>query len=213
MATFKTYNITDTENDLLNSAALDAAMRADSVVGDVFDGVNRAQGESTFTCHLTVERTTAYDTAMDAVVAAHTGTALLAPASEVVSQPFATKVVGGKSLFARNHGCAFSLSAGSNTKEFVISYPHVKFTEIEIIGAELGDYTQLKILDTATGTYSTVPNYQLNQFGFSVYLKPDHYRKSCRYDADLYTGMRVVLEYESVSAKNLYVNFTLHEVK
>jgi hypothetical protein len=51
-------------------------MKADATVGDIFDGINRTQGATSFTCHLSEERTTAYDIAMDAVVAAHTGAAL-----------------------------------------------------------------------------------------------------------------------------------------
>ena len=125
----------------------------------------------------------------------------------------AKKTADGKSLFNRTEGKPFSLNAGSNTVEYVIPWPTCKFTGIEIIGAEKGDHSNLKILDTATGTYSGTNNYQFNQFGYTVYVAPDFYSRESKYDADLYAGMRVVFEYESESTKTIYANFLVHEVK
>lgn len=128
--------------------------------------------------------------------------------------PFASKILkDGKKLFARNHGEKFTLSSGPNTLEFSIPYPQVKFNELEIIGGEIGDILDLKILDDSSGTYTTVPNYQLNQFGFTVACAKDYYRRASNYDADLFYGMRVVINFTSSSAKDVYINYILHEVK
>ncbi len=166
------------------------------------------------------ELTSGDETILDGIVAAHEAIQLEPSAqsveitNQVESSPFASKVLSnGKKLFGRVHGENYTLESGENTKEFVIPYPQVKFNEIEIIGAEIGDNSNLKILDTATGTYSGVNNYELNQFGFDVYISKDFYRRKSNYDADLYTGMRICIEYNSVSAKDICINFVLHEVK
>lgn len=127
--------------------------------------------------------------------------------------PFSAKKINGKKLFQRAHGESYSLTSGLNTIEFHIPYNEVKFNEIEIINAEVGDNCKLKILDTATGTYTGQPNYELNQFGYDVNLGPGFYRRGSKYDADLNLGMRIVVEYSSVSAKSVYINYILHELK
>jgi hypothetical protein len=128
--------------------------------------------------------------------------------------PFADKKTAeGLNLFNRTEGKSFTLSSGANTLEFAIPWNTSKFTGLEVINAELGDIVDLKILDDASGTYSGVPNYQLNQFGYTVNTAPNYYVRESKYDADLYLGMRIVLEFTSVSAKTLYVNYMIHEVK
>lgn len=130
------------------------------------------------------------------------------------TQPFASKILAdGKRLFQRVHGISEALSVGVNTINFNIPYPQVKFNEIEIIGSELGDTANLNVLDTPTGLISTVPNFKLNQFGFNVNIKPDCYLRSSNYDADLFQDMKISIEYNSQSAKTVYINFILHEVK
>jgi hypothetical protein len=127
--------------------------------------------------------------------------------------PFASKQVDGKKLFQRVHGVSESLSAGQNTFEFVVPYAQVKFNEIEIVGAELGDFCDLNILDSATGLISTIPNLKLNQFGFHVNIRPVYYQRASNYDADLYGGMKISVTYNSQTAKTVHVNYVLHEVK
>lgn len=218
MSKIKTYNISDTANGALDSAALHAEMLANATLNAIFDGINRIQGETAFDCVLLVDRTTEIDSAMDAVVAAHTGKPLDKTESVRVSEapapnPFASKIIGDKGIFQRVHGESYALSSGSNVIDHSVPYPQIKFNEIEIIGGELGDTCNLKILDTSTGTYTTIANYQLNQFGFNVNVKPDYYQRSSNYDADLFQGMRVYIEYASVSAKTVYINYILHELK
>lgn len=127
--------------------------------------------------------------------------------------PFADKNVDDKKLYNRSTGKIFTLSAGSNTCDFTIAYPHVKIVGVEIINGGLGDYTDFTVHDDALGTYSTVANYQLNQFGFDVNVAPDKYERMCKYDADLYYGMVIKMTYTAAVARDIYVNYILHELK
>lgn len=131
----------------------------------------------------------------------------------IVQPAFSDKHIGGRSLFARAHGSEFTVLTGTNTLEFTVPHPYAKFNELEVVGGEIGDFIDFKVLDTSAGTYSTIPNYILNQFGFSVYVSKDYYKRKSSYDADLYQGMRLVAEYNSLSDKSVYVNYILHEVK
>ena len=129
--------------------------------------------------------------------------------------PFASKELpNGKKLYKRLIGVAESLTAGANTIIWVQSdFPWTKFVGLEIIGAELGDTCDLYVLDTSTGTYSGVPNLTLNKFAFTANIAPGFYKRVSEYDADLFQNLQIKIEYNSVSAKTLYVNFDLNEVK
>jgi len=129
------------------------------------------------------------------------------------TNPFASKMVGDKKLYERNHGKSFTLAEGDNTLEFTIPYALCKITGIEVINGEAGDTIDMFIVDDSSGTYSTIPNYTLNQFGFKVNVAKDKYKKESKYDADLYTGMAIKIVYNSVSIKNIGVNYNLHELK
>jgi len=133
----------------------------------------------------------------------------------VTSQPpFSSKTLpDGKKLYARTQGKEFTLVAGANTLDFSIPYPTCKITGVEIINGELGDKVDLFILDDPSGTYSTIPNDILNQFGFDTNIAKDFYKKESHYDADLYINMNISITYYSQSAKNIYINYLLHEVK
>lgn len=138
------------------------------------------------------------------------------PSVKVVGQPaFADKkTIDGKSLYVRDKGMEFTVSIGANNnKQCNIDYNTMKFNGVEIIGGEVGDKVNLKVLDTPTGTISTIPNYLLNQFGFSVNVGPNYYHRVSKYDADLIKDMKIVVDYESVSSKTIYINYILHEVK
>lgn len=132
----------------------------------------------------------------------------------VNTQPaFAGKTVGSQRIFKRVHGVSQSLSVGSNTVEFVIPYVACKITGVELIGGALGDTVNFKVYDTPTGTISGYPNVQLNQFGFNVNLRPEYHAENSSYDADLIQDLKLSVEYTSVDAKTIYINFILHEVK
>ena len=136
------------------------------------------------------------------------------------NSPFASKTLAnGKKLYKREHGMKATLVEGENAILFTIPYPWVKIIGLEIMFGEQGDTTDLMILDTDTNTYSQAPvnvvgpNYQLNQFGFSVNIAAGEYKEENAYDADLYQGMKIKLLYNSVSAKTIGINFNLTEVK
>lgn len=130
------------------------------------------------------------------------------------SPPFLSKILpNGKKLFSRVHGVEFSVTTGSNNCEFSIPYPAVKFNELEIINAEIGEKATLTIKDDSNGTYTTIPNYTLNTFGNAVNIAEKYYKRKSDYDADLYLNMVIHINYTSLSNKTIYVNYILHEVK
>ena len=133
----------------------------------------------------------------------------------VQSNAFTAKTLSnGKSLYKRFTGISQTLTSGSNTFAWTqASFPWVKFVGIEVIGAELGDTCSLYVLDTSTGTYSGHANYPLNQFGFTANIAPGFYNNTSSYDADLYQNLQIKFVYTSVSAKTIYINFDMNEVK
>jgi hypothetical protein len=135
----------------------------------------------------------------------------------VGANPFASKTLpDGKKLFKRCTGIPGVEIANGATEnlDFVIPYPHMKIIGACIFNTNFGDTVNFYVLDDATGTYSGVPNYVLNQFGFNVNLPEGSMENTCKYDADLYGGMKVRVEYtnNSGSTKIVYVNFDVHEV-
>ena len=132
---------------------------------------------------------------------------------ESVNAPFASKTTGTKKIFARTTGLQFALSAGSNTFSYTATLPWAKITGVEVIGAETLDYVDFKVRDSASGSYSGVPNYMLNQFGFAVNVPKDYYKREATFDADLYQGMVLEFIYNSVSVKSIGINLIMVEVK
>jgi hypothetical protein len=127
--------------------------------------------------------------------------------------PFASKeLANGKRLYRRKHGYAFELVPGENVKTITVPYNVVKINEIEILNALEHMSVDLKVRDTAAGTYSTVPNMVLNQFGFSVYIRPGRFEDISQYDAELYTGMVLELKFTATIPQTVYVNIVFHEV-
>jgi hypothetical protein len=168
-------------------------------------------------------------TALDAIVAAHTGEALAdtsvqnvviqsQPAITVESTPpFGAKtiVVGGvvKKLYARYVGFQQALTVGENTISYTATFPWAKVLGVEAINCEALDVVDFAVYDTPAGTYSGVPNLLLNQFGFSTNLPKDYYERMAKFDADLYAGMIIKVKYTSVSAKTIGINIIMDEVK
>jgi hypothetical protein len=159
-------------------------------------------------------------TTLDAVVAAHTGVPL--PSNQVqnvsvqstpLPSPFAAKTVGAKKLYKRVSGVKQGVLVGDNTILFTIPYAWAKLTGLELIAGENLDTACLYILDSTTGTYTGVPNYQLNQFGFTVNVSKDYYAHRSEFDADLYINMQIKVVYNSLTPKNVGINFILNEVK
>lgn len=158
----------------------------------------------------------AEETTLDSVVLAHAGNPLPQDLKRVeveAQPPFANKIIGTKKIYNRVTGKTFSLSVGSNTCDFSIPYPHMKIVGVEVINGEIGDIVDFTVHDDASGTYSGYANLQLNQFGFDVNIAPDYYRRVCNYDADVYQNMVLKMTYNSQSAKTIYVNYLVHELK
>lgn len=126
---------------------------------------------------------------------------------------FASKTIGSKSLFKRVVGLQPSLSIGANTVLWACNFPWVKFMAVEITNGEAGDTISLYVLDSVNGQLTTVPNYQLNQFGFNANVAKDFYVHKSEFDADLYQNLQVKMAYTSVSTKNIGVNLVMNEVK
>lgn len=128
--------------------------------------------------------------------------------------PFAAKTLpNGKKLFKRVHGIQQECVVGENIFEFTVPYPQTKITGIEMVGGTACDTVQLLIKDTSTGTYSTIPNYTLNQFGFTVNVAGNYYQHTSEYDADLYLGMKIYIIYIAQTAGKIGINFILNELK
>ena len=98
---------------------------------------------------------------------------------------FASKTLGTKKLYKRVQGIQQACTLGDNTILFTIPFPWVKITGIEVIAGEALDKISLFVLDTLMGTYSTIPNYTLNQFGYLVNVSKDYYEHKSEFDADL----------------------------
>jgi hypothetical protein len=141
---------------------------------------------------------------------------LLETTREVIvnEQPvFAAKKIGTKKLYTRATGKTFNLTVGENVLDFTIPFNEVKFNGLEIDNAKVGESVSLKILDTATGTVTTVPNYVLNQFGYNLNLPNGFYRRISDYDADLFIGLQIRVIYNAIEARTIGLNYMLHELK
>lgn len=126
-----------------------------------------------------------------------------------------TILIGGitKKLFSRNTGRQYAVAVGSNDLFYTVNFPWLKITGVECIGAETLDTAELRVYDTAAGTYSGYPNAMLNQFGYTLNMAKDYYERTAPFDADIYYGMVIKITYSSISIKTIGVNFIMDEVK
>lgn len=131
-----------------------------------------------------------------------------------VVAPFTAKTTKDGKLFRRLHGVTVELvAAGDTVVEFNVPYIKCKITEVQVAWAPEGVTVDLQVLDTPTGTISTIPNYMLNQFGFNVPIQKDFHKDASTYDADLIQNMKIKLTLHNPStAKTIGVGFVLHEV-
>lgn len=137
---------------------------------------------------------------------------------QIDASPFASKTLAnGKKLYAREHGIPSTNIAAGATVALVYEIPYAaaKITGAEIIGCQKGDTCNFKILDTDTGLLTTIPLHAVNQFGFDVNMSSNTYIKEYSYDADLFLGLHVSIEYTNNgdAAIDVAVNLNLHEVK
>ena len=132
--------------------------------------------------------------------------------------PFASKTLpDGSKLYKRKHGKAGVSVAPGTTESVVFTVPYIncKITGVEVVGSQEGDQVDFYILDTPTGTVSSFPNFILNQFGFGVFVTSGIFREGSSYDADLFQGLQLRMDYTNngQSAVTPNFNITLHEVK
>lgn len=131
--------------------------------------------------------------------------------------PFASKELPElqKKLFRRHYGVETTLVPNSDSV-IIFTIPHAwcKITTVEIVGAPYKLLCDFEVLDSVAGTYTTIPNYVLNKFGFNVNIAKDFYKDHSEYDADLYAGMqlRVTLKNPGTAVDNVGLNIILHEV-
>jgi len=167
---------------------------------------------------------TAEKTTLDGVISAHAGITLDPGPTEVkvvdqsVNYPFAAKILpNGKKLYVREQGIPkITIAAGATgSLIFQIPYSEVKINGAMVIWCKAHDTANFKILDTDTGTLTTIPLYPVNQFGYNVNMDDGKYYKSYPYDADLFLGLHVSIEYTNngVNPIDISVNLDLHEVK
>lgn len=131
------------------------------------------------------------------------------------NSPFGNKSIGTKNLFRRKHGMSKAVAANStDTIIFSVPYNQAKITKAELVNCSAGDIVNLTVHDDTSGSYSTIPNYKLNQFGFDVNMPDGMYVDESQYDADLYLGMVVKIEYTNNTGSQaiIGVNITLHEL-
>jgi hypothetical protein len=130
----------------------------------------------------------------------------------VKTKAFADK----EQLFFRGQGISQIIPANS-TQNLIFTLPYLKakLNGIEVLYGKKGDTCNFKVLDTTTGTYTTVPNYLLNQFGYDWNVEENSQKEILPYDADIFQNMQLVVEYTNNSnADNLIgINFYIHEDK
>lgn len=216
MAKYKTYSIADdTANSKLNMAALHAQMLADATVGAVFDGINSQQGSDNFDCHLTVERTTALDTAMDAVVAAHDGEPL--DKTETVKIDASTPVhtfalAEGNTLRARLLGIFNQTVTKNGTRTLDWQIPDLSYQSSNkqaymdginyyAKDAEVGDHITFQVIDI-DNILGYGANTVLDEFGHEWAVIPDSDINIRLYKAKLIAGLYIRIKYESTGTTN-----------
>jgi hypothetical protein len=138
-------------------------------------------------------------------------------------RPFASKTVSGGKLFRRKHGFNSEtiLAGTTGIITLIVPYTAVKINELEFLNCSLGDKIELSVLDTPDGDITlkevgvALPNHILNKFGFGVYMPHGYYSDISNYDADLFLGMQIEIEYKNNSAedKTILGNIIWHEVK
>jgi hypothetical protein len=119
-------------------------------------------------------------------------------------------------LFFRGKGVKQTITANSTESIiYTMSYTKGRINGLEIFYGNNGDTCNFKVLDDTSGTYTTVPNYLLNQFGFDWNVDSNGLKEILPYDADLFINMQLVVEYTNNSNADteIGVNFYIHEDK
>lgn len=150
-------------------------------------------------------------TTLNNIINAHNATPLTENIIlKVKNSAFADKA----SLFFRGKGLKQTIPANSTANIiYTLPYTKGKINGLEILYGNDGDTCNFKVLDTTTGSYTTVPNYLLNQFGYDWNIKSVGTKEILPYDADIFLGMQLVVSYTNNSDNDteVAVNFYIHE--
>ena len=128
----------------------------------------------------------------------------------VSGSPFSAKT----GLTFKGHGFSSICINGQTTDiDWTVPTGTFLFNAVEILNGDYGDIVQLQIIDTEIGTYSTVPDYILNEFGTNWNMRKEMI-KALPYDATLMEGMIVRFKYSNNSGvdKVIYANIDLHQL-
>jgi len=129
---------------------------------------------------------------------------------EVVLSPFSFKC----NFMFCGQGVKNIITASSTGNiEFTVLPGIYNFNAVEILNGNYGDVVQLRVMDDALGTYTTVPNMILNQFGTNWNMRQELI-KDLPYPAKLQEGMiiRVVYTNNSLADREIYFNLDLHKI-
>ena len=112
----------------------------------------------------------------------------------------------GETLYTRMHGVGGDVASNEQkTFYFDIPYAHCKLDVVEIVGCEDA---------TVSMGISDINDNILNQYGFNVRIAKKHYIRDSKYDASLYQGMRLFIDFYNNADKAMFMGFNvvLHEV-
>jgi len=130
--------------------------------------------------------------------------------------PFAAKILpDGSKIYRRVRGTTGVVQNTTDNIDFMVPFAKCKITGLQILNGKIGDKATFKILDTAAGTVSGTPYAVLNTFGQDVNIIPDVAEYPSKYDADLFYGLILRIEYDPIDEllpRTIYVNYDLHEV-
>ena len=128
---------------------------------------------------------------------------------------FSSNYVTDGKLFRRKHGYSFTILANEKKNfEIQVPYTNCKVDKVEILGCDFGDSASFKILDDDSGTYTTIPKQQINQYAFDVKLSDKYYQDQSKYEANLTSGLYIQIEYKENTGidKDIHINVDFHEV-
>jgi hypothetical protein len=129
--------------------------------------------------------------------------------------PFANKKIGAKSLFKRVYGVRKAITQQDNKITWTVPLPWLKINAVQVVGSDGLITADFFVKDSSLGSYSGVPNYTLNQMAFDAVVPDLFFEERSQYDADLYLGMQLELDFGNIPDGGLTigVNFICHEVK
>lgn len=207
------FSITETPNNKVFTPRLEREIN-ESSINETLERID-TEGNSVSIIFLSV-LSQASNEILSNIISSHSGEPY-PKESHVQKVEISTPIINNAFASKGNHhfrgtGKKFICAANTTTScVFEISYTHVKFNGVNILNGNSGDTCNLKVLDNAAGTFSTVPNYTLDQFGFDWNITDS--KELLPYVADLYQTMKIVIEYtnNTDSETEIFINYYIHE--